>query len=142
LLDPAGYPALQPLLDADGAHGIDLKVEADKTWSRIWAIRAKPGAQIVSGLITWWTPGQVEVVHLVTDPSARRQGHARRLMQALIDAAPSDASVWLEVRRSNTPARALYMALGFELSRERKSYYADGEDALELVRAAREGSER
>lgn len=42
--------------------------------------------------------------------------------------------MFLEVRVSNGPARALYESLGFEDLSRRPSYYVDGEDALVLVK--------
>ena len=42
--------------------------------------------------------------------------------------------VFLEVRVSNVAALALYTMKGFEKLRERKKYYPDGEDALELFK--------
>jgi len=44
------------------------------------------------------------------------------------------ASVTLEVRRSNAPARALYSSLGFEEAGVRRDYYGRGEDALIMRR--------
>ena len=41
--------------------------------------------------------------------------------------------VLLEVRRSNEGALALYRRLGFALTNVRRGYYADGEDALEML---------
>lgn len=42
--------------------------------------------------------------------------------------------IFLEVRASNEPALRLYQSRGFEKTRIRKRYYADGEDALEMKR--------
>jgi ribosomal-protein-alanine N-acetyltransferase len=43
--------------------------------------------------------------------------------------------IFLEVRVSNSSALKLYLGKGFEKLRERKRYYPDGEDALELVKS-------
>ncbi len=66
----------------------------------------------------------------------RRQGIARRLLTALLDAAAHSGvdDVTLEVRPSNAPARALYRAVGFATAGRRPGYYPDGEDALILWR--------
>lgn len=40
--------------------------------------------------------------------------------------------IFLEVRVSNQPAFKLYQSRGYEKTRLRKRYYADGEDALEM----------
>lgn len=75
--------------------------------------------------------GEAELLRIAVHPEARRQGFARQLMEAsdafLREAGISD--LFLEVRTSNTPARALYEALGWQVQRVRKAYYRDGEDA-------------
>ena len=43
--------------------------------------------------------------------------------------------LFLEVRRSNVPAIALYRALGFFAMGVRARYYPDDEDAIEMVLA-------
>jgi len=42
--------------------------------------------------------------------------------------------VFLEVRESNAPARALYGRAGFVSIAVRKKYYGDGEDAVVMVK--------
>jgi [ribosomal protein S18]-alanine N-acetyltransferase len=76
--------------------------------------------------------GEAGLLRIAVAPEARRQGLARRLMEA------SEAflipegidSLFLEVRVSNTSARALYEAMGWREQRLRKAYYPDGEDAV------------
>jgi ribosomal-protein-alanine N-acetyltransferase len=41
-------------------------------------------------------------------------------------------AAYLEVRRSNQAALALYHDLGFQQTRVRKAYYSGGEDAVEM----------
>lgn len=75
---------------------------------------------------------EAELLRVAVASEARRQGLARRLLE--------DSETWLrgqgidtlylEVRPSNQPARALYEAMGWTLQRKRKAYYRDGEDAL------------
>lgn len=75
--------------------------------------------------------GEAELLHIAVHPEARRQGLARQLMEAS-DAFLHEADIldlYLEVRTSNAPARALYEALGWQVQRVRKAYYRDGEDA-------------
>ena len=50
-----------------------------------------------------------------------RTGAGRALVQALIDKV--GGRIFLEVRKSNTPARALYASLGFAECGTRKNYY-------------------
>ena len=71
------------------------------------------------------TGGELEVLNLVIDASAQRQGFGCHLLLGVM-ALPRYAglaSVWLEVARDNTTARALYRKLGFVDAGIRKDYY-------------------
>lgn len=135
LLAPSAYPELAPVLAMCHGQTLDLAAEALKDYTRVWVMREPNTDSVLAFVLSWWTAGQAEVVDLATLPRARRQGHARKLMQQVIEtarAAPG-THVWLEVRRGNHPAVRLYETLGFGVSRTRRGYYADGEDALEMV---------
>jgi ribosomal-protein-alanine N-acetyltransferase len=76
------------------------------------------------------------VMNVCVDPNRRREGIARGLLEHVIDRAGGDeARLTLEVRPSNTGARALYDDLGFVSVGVRRRYYRDdGEDALIMWR--------
>jgi ribosomal-protein-alanine N-acetyltransferase len=66
-------------------------------------------------------PAEYEILNLAVDPSARRRGVARRLLQAELAQRPGE---WfLEVRESNGGAIQLYEAMGFKPAGRRESYY-------------------
>lgn len=76
----------------------------------------------------WVAMNGVQEVHLLnitTVPVHRRHGWGRLIMQTLLhwSAQQHAQQLWLEVRHSNTAARALYQALGFEAVGLRKGYY-------------------
>jgi ribosomal-protein-alanine N-acetyltransferase len=77
------------------------------------------------------TADEAELIRIAVMPEARRAGLARRLMEASETFLREEGidNLYLEVRISNAPARALYEALGWKLQRLRKTYYRDGEDA-------------
>jgi ribosomal-protein-alanine N-acetyltransferase len=92
----------------------------------------------------------VEVLNIAVDPANQCHGLATRLLDELIkDATNKDATnkeatngrvraVFVEVRRSNTPARQLYSKLGFVEVGVRRNYYegvSGKEDALVLRRS-------
>ena len=68
---------------------------------------------------------EAEVLTVVVDPPSRKQGVARRLMQANIDALSRTGvkSLFLEVGETNAPARRLYAGLGFAEVGRRQGYY-------------------
>lgn len=75
--------------------------------------------------------GEVHILNIAVDPTRRREGIARKLMEAARERifAGCVNCATLEVRASNTPALKLYESLGFVEEGIRPSYYRDGEDA-------------
>ena len=78
-------------------------------------------------------PPEADITKVATHPDFRRRG----LGEAVISALKAEAAergietLFLEVRRSNEPARRLYEKLGFEVIGERRGYYtAPREDAV------------
>ncbi len=89
----------------------------------------------------WVAQAVLDEVHLHNLATARPgQGWGRVLLQRLLETAQAQQAqtLWLEVRASNQPARALYQRAGFETVATRLGYYpAHGggrEDALVLRR--------
>ena len=80
-------------------------------------------------------PGEREILNLAVDPSMRRQGIARRLLESQIhDGAGPNMTYFLEVRESNVAAFNLYRELGFEVCGRREAYYSDPLDAAIVMR--------
>jgi ribosomal-protein-alanine N-acetyltransferase len=81
---------------------------------------------------------EAEILNLAVTPARHRGGIGRALVErALATVAQRGAHrVFLEVRESNAPARALYAALGFqEVGRRSRYYRRPVEDAI-VLRAA------
>jgi ribosomal-protein-alanine N-acetyltransferase len=83
--------------------------------------------------------GECHVLNLCIHPAQQRQGFGCKLLtSALVWAKEQGAGiVYLEVRRSNLNAIALYRKMNFKLIGERKSYYSTPkgpEDALVFAR--------
>jgi len=72
---------------------------------------------------------EVHLLNITVSPDHRRQGWARFLLDALVlwSRGQGAQCLWLEVRQSNTPARALYEAYGFNQVGVRKGYYPEGQ---------------
>ena len=88
---------------------------------------------VVGHLLAWQVLDEVELLTISVLPMHRKQGFGRSLLEALL-AADSASVVFLELRASNAPARALYRSAGFNETGTRRSYYRDGEDAVLMRR--------
>lgn len=119
----AGYPAhmlLTPVLPGDSAR--------------------QPLSASGHLLLGYWVAmrgvDEVHLLNLAVAPEHRRQGWAQAMLQALAASAVAEGAhwLWLEVRASNAPARALYERFGFLAMGVRKQYYPAGhgqrEDAV------------
>ena len=88
---------------------------------------------VVGYIVTWLVVDEAEVANVAVAPEARgRQLGALLLDDALRVARERGATtVYLEVRESNVPARALYASRGFSQVGRRRNYYRRPvEDAL------------
>ncbi|HWC72583.1 MAG TPA: ribosomal protein S18-alanine N-acetyltransferase [Gemmatimonadales bacterium] len=80
-----------------------------------------------------------EILNLAVAPTGRRHGLGRALVEAILELLTDRevAHVYLEVRESNGPARALYATQGFrEVGRRAQYYRRPVEDAIVLRRDA------
>jgi ribosomal-protein-alanine N-acetyltransferase len=94
--------------------------------------------QIVGMIVIWIILDEAHVATIAIHPDFRRRGIARQLLAAgLLDAVRSGAvQSYLEVRRSNLAAQAIYDEFGYVVVGERKGYYSDNrEDALLMTLA-------
>lgn len=75
-----------------------------------------------------------EIPKIAVLPAFRGKGYGKALMEAAFVELKNRGAerVFLEVREENIPAVRLYTGCGFERTRLRKRYYADGENALEM----------
>ena len=112
--------------------------ELDRSQSRVLVARLAKGSlcgrdglsfkvpgRLAGYLCYWLVADEIQILNITVHPDCRRAGVARRLlMSAFADAVEKGARLAvLEVRKSNTPARALYESLGFEKVGERPDYY-------------------
>ena len=78
-------------------------------------------------------PPEGEITNVATHPDFRRRGVGEGILEALKREAGDRGieSLYLEVRRSNSPARGLYEKIGFAVIGERKGFYKNPkEDAV------------
>lgn len=135
---------LAPLTDADVSHAaaIDsepamtekhLRDELARPFARCWA--AHDARELAGYLVSWHVADELHVLNVATHPAKRRRGVGRAMMRHVVDYARSHRlkHLLLEVRRSNRGAIALYRSVGFFAMGVRSRYYADDEDAVEMV---------
>jgi ribosomal-protein-alanine N-acetyltransferase len=140
----APAPSIEPACPDDGP-ALAALAEAVRVpgWSRdsLAASLAEPAARAFvarAGAAVGMALGraaadEIEILLVAVAPDARRRGIGRALVEALLaDAALRRAH--LEVRAGNAAAIALYERAGFVAAGRRKRYYADGEDALRMIR--------
>lgn len=112
----------------------ELLRELARSSAEVWIARGEE--RVVGFVIAWFGDPRFgeggEIVTLAADPSARRRGVGRALVERVQTSARERfvRSLTLEVRRDNAAARGLYAASGFVEIDVRRRYYADGEDAL------------
>lgn len=117
-----GPSAVQAAIEAPAAHTLALEVRG----------------RLVAAVLGTLAADEATVDLLVVDPAARRRGWGRRALHRWrLSAARAGAHrLVLEVAPSNGAARSLYASAGFVEVGARPRYYADGQDALVLARAA------
>jgi [ribosomal protein S18]-alanine N-acetyltransferase len=99
-----------------------------------WA--ARRGNVVLGFVLVRAVADEMEIMNLAVDQDARRQGIAARLLAHAIEVVKraNVERVYLEVRESNSDARAFYSARGFTEQGRRKDYYSQPvEDALLLA---------
>ena len=127
-------------------HAIEQEVFADP-WSTqdfrdcvtsdalFLVVEAGATREIAGYVVALDAADEGEILNLAVAPGGRRHGLGRALVQNILEAltARGVRQVYLEVRESNAPARALYAAHGFKEAGRRKQYYRrPAEDAIVL----------
>lgn len=100
---------------------------------------ALSGGEAVGYLLATMIAGESEILRIAVRKKMRGKGIARAMLSRLLEELPEDTAYFLEVRRSNAAAIALYNAFGFDAYAERKNYYKDPtEDAVLMRRMPKE----
>jgi len=94
---------------------------------------AESKGRVVGFLVTRATaPDEGEILNIAVEPSFRRAGIGRILMETLL---AGDRRIWfLEVRESNDAAINLYKTLGFLPTGRRENYYHKPDEAAIVMR--------
>ena len=98
---------------------------------------ASPPGGVLGYAVAWFVVGEGEVANIAVHQGCRGQGVGASLLDDVLREAEARTvdTVFLEVRESNVPARALYASRDFHPVGRRRNYYRSPvEDALLLRR--------
>jgi ribosomal-protein-alanine N-acetyltransferase len=91
-----------------------------------WAqVLVGPSTQLLGYLVAMHGVDEMHLLNLTVAPEHQHCGHARYMLDALVDhcEAQHAARLWLEVRESNRRGRAIYERYGFRTLGWRSGYY-------------------
>ena len=113
----------------------DFLTESEKSGGIVLAAYC---SGVLAGLFAGFTASDTgEVLTLAVEPSFRRKGIARKLLDAFFALVPAETeTIALEVRCSNCAAISLYESFGFKKAGVRRRFYRDPiEDADIMVKS-------
>jgi ribosomal-protein-alanine N-acetyltransferase len=126
----ARYVVVREVAD-DGAP---IDGRSRSTWVRdFFGLATRDHPTIVGYAGMWLMVDEAHVTSVAVRPGRRGRGLGQLLMWSMFDLGAAAGARWLtlEVRPSNSIARAMYAGLGFREAGVRPRYYTDnGEDAL------------
>jgi len=101
--------------------------------------------RLVGQSFNYFIADELHILNLAIHPKCRGAGFGKRLLAHVLARAVKNGADYatLEVRPSNSAAKALYTPFGFSLAATRKRYYKDnGEDAMVYERRFHRGERR
>ena len=90
--------------------------------------------EIIGYSVCWYYAREVHIGNIAVKKKYQRMGYGQIILDKIIKMFPVSQCAYLEVRESNKIALNLYQKNNFNILYKRKSYYANGENALVLVR--------
>jgi ribosomal-protein-alanine N-acetyltransferase len=118
---------------SERSYRFELTVNSNSSCWVAETISGGAAALVVGMMVNWIIMDEVHIATIAVHPNYRRLGIGRKLLaQGLLAAQERGVSLaFLEVRRGNLAAQAMYRQFGFVVSGERPRYYKDNnEDAL------------
>jgi len=131
--------------DAEEIYNIEVLVQPNP-WSRQQILSELSGRSELSFIAESLSPpalvgylfarlsgDEAELLNVGVHRQFQRQGIARQLLTELVQKAPPQASIFLEVSHLNLPALKLYENFGFVEIGRRQYYYRDQSDAIVMA---------
>ncbi|MEE2750023.1 MAG: ribosomal protein S18-alanine N-acetyltransferase [Myxococcota bacterium] len=127
---PSDLNAIAQIEQATQSHGWTFQQLADELERpNGHLLVATTNSEVIGFAAGWSVAEETHILDVAVSASERRNGVGRALVEALLTLCGNPIAM-LEVRDSNTPARALYESLGFKTVGRRERYYKDGEAAV------------
>ncbi|HKP61443.1 MAG TPA: ribosomal protein S18-alanine N-acetyltransferase [Polyangiales bacterium] len=120
----------------------EFEKELRRDYAVLRVLRPSLGEPVCAFANYWHIGDELQLMNVATLPELQRRGHGSALIGDLLQNARERhvKLISLEVRRSNDPARSLYVSFGFREVGVRQRYYSDnGEDAIVMQLALRPG---
>jgi len=91
--------------------------------------------ELVSYIFVNWFENSADLLKIATKSEFRNKGFAKELFYKTLEILKKYevTNIFLEVATINENALNFYKSLGFEILRERKNYYKNGDNAFDMV---------
>ena len=134
-LEPCYVQAIADIESATFADAYSMKIVGECASSPLYGMSAVMTIdnRVCGYIISTVVCGEAEIQRIAIDSDFRGAGYGSQLLNEFINRCKNNGiyTLLLEVRDSNTAARALYEKFGFKVVGIRKCYYADNnEDAV------------
>ena len=92
----------------------------------------------------WLIKDELHITSVAVHPINQRKGLGKSLILDLIKRSTSlqTNQIYLEVKKTNEPAKALYKSMDFKIEGNRSNFYKDGSDALIFKKRLNKNSKR
>ena len=107
-----------------------FEVLANKTDKRLWIYEVDN--DVVGFIIDMRHKNEISLLNIAIHKYLQGMGHGLKMLKKYIKSLPGKCSIYLEVNKNNIKALNIYAKLNFEKVSIRKSYYADGSDAINM----------
>ena len=107
-----------------------LEVLVNKTDKRLWIYEVDN--DVVGFIIDMRHKDEISLLNIAIHKNRQCMGHGLKMLKKYIKSLPSKHSIYLEVNKNNIKAINMYTKLNFKKVSIRKSYYADGGDAINM----------
>ncbi len=136
--DISGISALESEIFPDPWSERDITTAITEAGAMCYT--AREGERVIAYILGRLIAPEGEIYRIAVAPDKRRRGIAYRLLDYAMKTERGRGleSLFLEVRKCNTPARALYRAHGFYEVGIRKNYYkSPPDDAIVMLHACK-----